>query len=80
LQKAEFWKQHAATQLNDRQRNVINRLLDGFEGKLTSTKWGKLAKTSPDTALRDINDLVALGILKKDESGGRSTSYSLVAF
>ena len=60
-----------------RQCNVINRLLDGFEGKLTSTKWAKLEKTSPDTALRDINELVGKGILKKDEGGGRSTSYSL---
>jgi Fic family protein len=77
LQKAEFWKSHAATQLNERQRNIINRLLDGFEGKLTSTKWATLAKTSPDTALRDINDLVDRGILKKDEGGGRSTSYLL---
>lgn len=80
LQKADFWKKHATTQLNERQRNVINRLFDGFEGKLTSTKWAKLSKTSPDTALRDVNDLVARGILKKDESGGRSTSYSLVVF
>jgi Fic family protein len=79
LQKAEFWKNHTTTQLNERQRNIINRLLDGFEGKLTSTKWATLEKTSPDTALRDINDLVARGILKRDEGGGRSTSYSLVA-
>ena len=77
LQKAEFWKNHTTTQLNERQRNIINRLLDGFEGKLTSTKWATLEKISPDTALRDINELVARGILKKDESGGRSTSYSL---
>jgi Fic family protein len=77
LQKAEFWKKHAATAFNDRQRNIVNRLLDGFEGKLTTSKWAKLEKTSPDTALRDINDLVAWGILKKDEGGGRSSSYSL---
>lgn len=56
---------------------MINRLLDGFEGKLTSSKWAKLTKVSPDTALRDINDLVARGILVKDEGGGRSTSSSL---
>ena len=55
-----------------------NRLLDGFDGKLTSSKWAKLTKTSPDTALRDINDLVARGILVRDPGGGRSTSYSLV--
>ena len=77
LQKAEFWKNHATAQLNERQRKIINRLLDGFEGKLTSSKWAKLAKTSPDTALRDINDLVGKGILKRDEGGGRSTGYSL---
>lgn len=77
LRKAEFWKTHPATSFNDRQRNIINRLLDGFEGKLTSSKWAKLEKTSPDTALREINDLVARGILKRDEGGGRGTSYSL---
>ncbi len=77
LQKADFWKNHATTQFNERQRNVINRLLDGFEGKLTSTKWAKLEKTSPDTALLDINELVGKGILKRDEGGGRNTSYSL---
>ncbi|KGB21578.1 hypothetical protein AtDm6_2733 [Acetobacter tropicalis] len=57
---------------------MLNRLLDGFEGKLTSSKWAKLAKTSPDTALRDINDLVERGILNKEAAGGRSTSYVLV--
>jgi Fic family protein len=77
FRKAEFWKKHATTPLNERQRNIINRLLDGFEGKLTSSKWATLEKTSPDSALRDINDLVARGILKRDEGGGRSTSYSL---
>ena len=63
--------------LNDRQRCVLNRLLDGFEGKLTTSKWATLAKCSQDTALRDIQDLVERGILKKDAGGGRSTSYSL---
>lgn len=79
FKKAEFWKKHAAAQLNDRQRDMLNRLFDGFEGKLTSSKYATIEKTSPDTALRDITDLVARGILKKDEGGGRSTSYSLVA-
>jgi Fic family protein len=64
--------------LNARQIKVLNRLLDGFEGKLTSSKWAKLAKCSQDTAGRDIDDLIKRGILIKDAAGGRSTSYSLV--
>jgi Fic family protein len=76
--KAEFWKKHSAATLNERQRDVINRLLDGFAGKLTSSKWATVEKCSPDTALRDIADLVERGILTKDAGGGRSTSYSLV--
>ena len=79
LRKARFWKDHADAPLNSRQRLVLNRLLDGFEGKLTSSKWAKLAKCSQDTALRDILDLVDRGILGKDLAGGRSTSYSLVS-
>jgi Fic family protein len=78
LIKAGFWKAHAGESFNDRQRKVINRLLDGFEGKLTSSKWAKLTKCSQDTALRDISDLVKRKILKKDEAGGRSTSYELL--
>jgi Fic family protein len=78
LKKAEFWKLHATAALNDRQRDILNRLLDGFEGKLTSSKYAIIEETSPDTALRDISDLVDRGILKKDDAGGRSTSYSLV--
>jgi len=78
FQKADFWKKHSAAPLNERQRNIINRLLDGFEGKLTSSKWALIEKCSPDTALRDIADLVERGILTKDAGGGRSTSYSLV--
>src|SRR6267154_99579 len=77
LEKAEFWKKHAAAKINDRQRDILNRLLDGFEGKLTSSKWALIEKCSPDTALRDITELVDLGILQKDDAGGRSTSYSL---
>ncbi len=77
LRKARFWEALAGQPLNDRQRKVINRLLDGFEGKLTNAKWVALTKTSPDTALRDINDLVSRGILTKEAGGGRSTSYSL---
>jgi Fic family protein len=78
LEKAELWKKHAAAKINDRQRDILNRLLDGFEGKLTSSKWALIEKCSPDTALRDITELVDQGILQKDEGGGRSTSYSLV--
>jgi Fic family protein len=77
LKKARFWDQHAETSFNDRQRKIINQLLNGFEGKLTSSKWAKLAKCSQDTALRDIEDLVRKKVLKKDAAGGRSTSYSL---
>ncbi|GLS32026.1 Fic family protein [Mesorhizobium albiziae] len=79
LTKARFWEEHAAGAINDRQRDMLNRLLDGFEGKLTSSKWAIIEKCSPDTALRDISDLLERGILVKDEGGGRSTSYSLAA-
>jgi Fic family protein len=78
LAKARFWKEHAGEAFNERQRAMIDRLFDGFEGKLTSSKWAQLAKCSQDTALRDIDDLIARGILRKDAGGGRSTSYSLV--
>lgn len=77
FQKAEFWKKYAAARINERQRDILNRLLDSFEGKLTSSKWAKIENCSPDTALRDINDLVEQKILVKDAGGGRSTSYSL---
>ena len=78
LKKARFWKKHAGESFNDRQRAMLERLLNGFEGNLTSSKWAQLAKCSQDTALRDIDDLVARGVLAKDAAGGRSTSYSLV--
>src|ERR1017187_8809393 len=77
LRKARFWEQHVGTSFNDRQRNLINQMLNGFEGKLTSSKWAKLTKCSHDTALRDIEDLLRKGVLVKDAAGGRSTSYSL---
>jgi Fic family protein len=80
FRKARFWEGHAGTPLNGRQREIINRLLDGFKGKLTSSKWATLTKTSQDTALRDIGDLVTRGILTRDAAGGRSTSYSLAEF
>jgi len=78
LRKARFWEAIREEDLNARQRGMINRLLDGFDGKLTSLKWANICKCSPDTALRDINDLIRRGILARDAAGGRSTSYSLV--
>jgi Fic family protein len=77
LRKARFWDKHAAQNFSERQRKIVNQLLNGFDGKLTSSKWAKLAKCSQDTALRDIEDLLRKGILKKDPAGGRSTSYSI---
>ena len=78
LAKAKFWEENAAAKLNDRQRLIVNRLLDGFEGKLTSSKYATLTKCSQDTASRDIDELIKQGIIAKDSGGGRSTSYSLV--
>ena len=79
LSKAKFWEKHSRTFLNDRQRLMLNKLLDGFEGKLTSSKWAKIVKTSQDTAIRDIQDLVNKEILRKEAQGGRSTNYELIA-
>jgi Fic family protein len=78
FRKARFWESHAKKPFNERQRMILNRLFDGFEGKLTSSKWAKLAKCSQDTASRDIDDLVKRGVLVKEPGGGRSTSYVLV--
>lgn len=78
LTKARFWNIHQVTPLNDRQRKMINKLFDGFKGKLFTSKWAKMCKCSKDTALRDIQDLERKGILQKAEGGGRSTSYVLV--
>ena len=77
LTKARFWQRVRTVPINERQRLVLNRLLDGFEGKLTTSKWAKLAKCSQDTALRDILQLVERGILARNPEGGRSTSYAL---
>ncbi len=77
LGKARFWEKHTATALNDRQRLMINKLFDGFEVFLTSSKWAKITKCSADTALRDIQDLVAKDMLYKDPAGGRNTNYKL---
>ncbi len=78
LHKASWWQRWGGTSLNVRQVLLLNRLLDGFEGKLTSSKWAIIAKCSPDTALRDITQLIDLGMLRRSQSGGRSTSYELV--
>ena len=72
LLKARFWQRWAGMPLNERQVKLLNRLLGGFEGKLTSSKWATITKCSPDTALRDITQLLELGVLKKSSGGGRS--------
>jgi len=78
LMKARFWERYAHTGLNDRQNKVVNRMLHGLEGKMTSSKWAKMAKCSKETAIRDIQDLISKGMLVKEDAGGRSTSYVLV--
>ncbi len=77
LQKSKFWKRHEKTIFNNRQLLIVNKLLDGFDGKLTSSKWAKIGKCSSDTALRDIQDLINKEVLKKDGAGGRSTNYEI---
>ena len=77
LVKSRFWQRWATTPMNERQVKLLNRLLDGFEGKLTSSKWSAIARCSPDTALRDITDLLERGVLRRSDAGGRSTSYEL---
>jgi Fic family protein len=77
LRKARFWQQHRDVPINDRQRVMLNRLLNGFEGKLTTSKWAVITKCSSDTALRDILDLLERGVLVRNLGAGRSTSYSL---
>ena len=76
LRKARFWQEHRDVPINDRQRVMLNRLLNGFEGKLTTSKWAVITKCSSDTALRDILDLVKRGVLVRNLGAGRSTSYS----
>jgi Fic family protein len=75
LTKAKFWEKHATTIINERQKLMINKLLDNFFGKLNTSKWAKITKCSQDTALRDIQDLIKKEILLKEPGGGRSTSY-----
>ena len=77
LDRSRVWERLRDVALNERQRAMITRLLDGFEGKLTTSKWATLTRTSPDTALRDILALVQAGVLVKSGAGGRSTSYAL---
>lgn len=77
IKKSRFWEKCSSFSLNQRQKLLLNKLLEGFEGKLTSSKWAKIAKTSQDTAGRDINSLIEKSILIKEEGGGRSTSYIL---
>ncbi len=77
LFKADFWNRHAKTIINERQRELITKFLEGFDGKLTSSKWAKIAKCSKDTAIRDINDLINKNIIQKEAAGGRSTNYEL---
>ena len=77
---ARAWQRWAGLPFNSRQVKLLNRLLDGFDGKLTSKKWASIAKCSPDTALRDINQLLDLGALKKSSAGGRSTSYEVAHY
>jgi Fic family protein len=78
LQKADFWDKHKETAFNARQRLMLNKLFDGFDGKLTSSRWSKIVKCSTDTALRDIQDLMNKNILRRESAGGRSTNYELV--
>ena len=77
LFKADFWSMQSKTLINERQKKLLNKILDGFDGKLTSSKWAKIAKCSKDTAIRDINDLIAKDILRKESARGRSTNYEL---
>lgn len=78
LSKARFWEKQSAVMLNERQKLMLNKILDGFEGNMTSSKWAKIAKCSADSALRDIQDLISKNILEKNDAGGRSTSYTIV--
>ena len=80
VRKAQFWKIHEHMPMNERQRLMLNKIFDGFEGKLQTSKWAKIVKTSTDTALRDIKDLVDKGILQQTDEGGRNANYELADF
>lgn len=77
LQKAIYWDNFRDIEINERQRKIVNRLWDGFEGKLTTSKWAKMCSCSQDTALRDINDLLTKGMLRNSGEGGRNANYLL---
>jgi Fic family protein len=77
IRKAQFWTTHTNVIVNERQKKLLNKMLDGFDGKLTSSKWAKIAKCSKDSAIRDINDLIEKELLQKEAAGGRSTNYEL---
>lgn len=77
LAKANFWKNYAGIAMNERQKLMLNKLLDGFDGKLNTSKWAKIATCSHDTALRDINDLIQKGVMLKEHGGSKNTSYIL---
>lgn len=77
VEKARYWEAHRLTEINERQRKIINRLWDGFEGKLTTSKWAKMCRCSQDTALRDINDLIAKSMLRNSGEKGRAANYIL---
>jgi Fic family protein len=80
VRKAEFWKRYANIAINERQRTILNMLLDGFEGKLQSSKWAKITRVSTDTALRDVKDLIEKGVLQQTNEGGRNANYELTDF
>ncbi len=80
FRKTELWKIHENTKFNERQRLMLNKIFEGFDGKLKSSKWAKIAKCSPDTALRGIKDLIEKGILVQEQQGGRSTNHELSNF
>ena len=77
LAKADFWKKYWPSTTNERQKQLVNKLLDGFDGKLTTSKWAKIAECSHDTALRDMNDLIQKGMMLKEPGGSKNTSYIL---
>lgn len=78
MAKARFWDAHSKTVLNDRQRKMLNKVMDGFDGKLTTSKWAKICKCSVDTAQLDVKDLISKGVLRKTDEGGKNTNYKII--